>query len=188
MVERLTSVRPSFLNTLTRAGFEEVANVTKCFQVCGVLRIGFNFLPQPADIHVHAPRCYKSFRAPNSIEQLIPRESVIRARCKEVQQAKFQCTRWDQFSGEGDAVRQRVNSQLSDLNGFLWGRLRNCTPQERLYARPEFAWAKGFCDVFVSTQFQPHDAVGFFAFGRQNQNWKMVQLGVPANLFADLEA
>src|SRR5689334_17389038 len=48
--------------------FEQISRAAHGFQVCGLFGIGFDFLTQAANVHVHASRGDEAVRAPHAIE------------------------------------------------------------------------------------------------------------------------
>src|SRR5580658_3780560 len=153
-----------------------------------MLRIGFDFFAQAADVHVHAARGDEALGAPDSIEQLIASEDAIGTRREEIEQAKFERAHGYGLAGAGDAVSGGVNAQGANFYGLFRGSARLGAAEQSFHARNEFARAERFGDVIVGAELEAHDAIGFFALGGENQNRYAVERDFLADFLADFQA
>ena len=153
-----------------RTGFEEVSSAADCFHEDGMLRIGFDFFAQAADVDVHAARSDEALGAPDGIEQLITSENAIGTGREEIEQAKFEGAHGHGLAGAGDAVCGGIDSQGADFYGLFRRSARLSPAEQSFHARDEFAGTEWLGDVIVGAEFEADDPIGFFALGGENQN------------------
>src|SRR5260370_34604549 len=162
-ISRATKAKPSFQKRLSRTGFEQIPRAPDGFQVQGVLRIGFDFLTQAADVNVHAARSNEAIRSPDRVQQLIPGKNAVWARSKVIEQPEFERAKRYGFPGMTHAIGRRINRKLADLNGArrIGGPLATAEPST--ITREQFSRLVGRGHVIILAHPEPEDAVGVLA-------------------------
>src|ERR1700730_9732400 len=185
---RAKNVSASFQKRLCRTSFEQVPGAANGFQVHRILGIAFDLFAQAADVHVHAARSDETIRAPDGVQKLVARENTVRSRCKVIEQPEFERAERNGLSRMTDAIRRRIDSQLTNLNGAgrIGRRLR--AAEQRLDTRQQFARAEWLSHVVVGAHLEAHNAVALLAARRKHQDGETIQRVIPANLPAYIEA
>ena len=69
-----------------------------------IFGIHLDFLPQAANVHIHAARRHKAVSAPYGIEQLIARKHAVGAGCQIVNQTEFERAQRERLACPSDTV------------------------------------------------------------------------------------
>src|SRR5712691_4642207 len=181
------NVSVSFQKRLCRTSFEQVPRAADGFQVDGILGIAFDFFAQTADVDVHAARSDEAIGAPDGIEKLVARENAVRPRSQVIEQPEFERAERNGLPGMTDAIRRRIDGQLTDFNGAGRVRRRLRAAEQRLDTRQQYARAERLGYVIVGAHLQAHHAIGFFATRGEHEDGETIERVIPANFPADIE-
>jgi len=166
---------------------EAIAGAAHGFQIARILRIGFNFFANAANVDVHGSWGDVRRIAPDGVEQMITAEDSTFVAGELVQEAKLCGGRRNGAAADGEGHGRGINLDFADGHGT--GRKRAFeTPEHRFDAGHELAGTEGLRDVIVGAEFQTKDAIGFAAFGSQeNYRDRRKACGL-ANGAADFQA
>src|SRR6185312_9579134 len=126
-------------------------------------------LAQPADMDVDGALVDIDVRAPDAIEQLLPREHTARPFHQELQQPVFGRTQIDRAARAGDALLLAVELDVADRQD-AGDPLRIGAAQERAHARQEFRHRERLDDVIVGAGGEAAHLLAFLAAGGEHDD------------------
>ena len=89
-----------------------VTDAVNRLNVGGLLRFQFNLFPDPADVNIDAAGRDGAVIPPNIIKQLVAGKNHSGVRRHIVQEPEFQRAKFDQTSGDADAVRHGIDDDV----------------------------------------------------------------------------
>src|ERR1700690_3060468 len=153
---------------------EAIASAPYRLQVTRILRIGFDFFADAANINVDGARGDICRVTPDRIEQLVAGKNAPGMPHEVIEQAEFGSRGWDLFAAHGKRHGGGINVNLVDLGGQgRQGTLE--TAQDGLYAGHKFARAEGLGDVVIGAEFQSQNAIGLATLGGEKDYWDRCQ-------------
>lgn len=143
-------------------------------------RVGFDFLPQPADVNVHGAGAAGIAPAPDGFHQLVAGEDVPAVPGEIGEQFVFLG-----FEGQRDAaqggfmagdvdLQVAVGKEFAGAQRVFRGRgllpVQADAPQEGFDARLEFTHGEGFGEVVIRADFKTDDAVNLGVAGGEHED------------------
>src|SRR5271155_3701290 len=150
-------------------GLEAVAGAADGFEIARVFGVRLDFFADAADIDVDRARGHVGRVTPDGIEKMVAGKDPAEVAGEVIEQAKLGGGGGDGLSANGEDHGGGVDGDFADLKRA--GRERTLKAAEHGFdAGDEFARAERLGDVVVGSDLETEDAVGFAAFGGEENH------------------
>src|ERR1700675_751762 len=172
---------------LSASGFETVTDSTQRFQIVGMPRIAFDFLPQPPHKYVYRTWRHEGTFFPHGVKQLVAGKDASPVPGQIFKEPELaNCSEYCPAQ-HAHGHRSDINFQVSQLNNLVTGSIR-LNPKNVADARNQLPWTEWFRDVSVSTRVEGLKAIRLLSSGGKKNDWRLAQSFVLTNLAAQIEA
>jgi len=166
---------------------EAVTGAAHRLKIARVLRVGFDFFADAADVDVDGTRGDVGSVAPDGVEKMIAGKNAAEVAGEVIQQAKFGGGGGNGLPSNREDHGGGVDGNFSDGEGS-GGKGALEAAQHGFDPGHEFARAEGFRDIVVGAKFETENTIGLAAFCGQENDGNGGEAGSLANGAAEFES